>query len=74
MGTGTNIMHIANPTKAFLALVGFICITLLLAFDSISEATGTGMLGTLLGYIVGNGIGARAGMKADPIIAPKDEE
>lgn len=65
-------MTIGNPTKAFLALVGFICITLLLALDAISEATGTGMLGTLLGYIVGNGIGARHGLKADPIITPKD--
>lgn len=65
-------MTIGNPTKAFLALVGFICITILLALDAISEATGTGMLGTLLGYVVGNSVGAKAGIKADPIITPRD--
>lgn len=67
-------MTIGNPTKAFLALVGFICITVLLAIDAISEATGTGMLGTLLGYIVGNSVGAKAGIKADPIITPRDDK
>ena len=67
-------MTIGNPTKAFLALVGFICITILLALDAISEATGTGMLGTLLGYVVGNSVGAKVGIKADPIISPKDAD
>lgn len=66
-------MTIGNPTKAFLALVGFVCITLLLALDAISEATGTGMLGTLLGYVVGNSVGAKAGIKADPIVTPKED-
>jgi hypothetical protein len=65
-------MTIGNPTKAFLALVGFVCITLLLVLDAISEATGTGMLGTLLGYVVGNSVGSKQGIKADPIVVPKE--
>lgn len=67
-------MTIGNPTKAFLALVGFVCITVLLAINAISEATGTGMLGTLLGYVVGNSVGAKQGIKADPIVTPRELE
>jgi hypothetical protein len=32
------------------------------------------MLGTLLGYVVGNSVGAKQGIKADPIVTPKDHE
>lgn len=65
-------MTIANPTKAFLALVGMICITVLLAIDAITESTGTGLLGTLLGYIVGNTVGAKSKTPIDPIVGPRE--
>lgn len=64
-------MTIQNPTKAFLALVGLICITVLLALDAISEATGTGMIGTIIGYIVGNTVGAKQNIPIDPIVGPR---
>ena len=65
-------MQLTNPPKAFIALVGLVCLTVMLAIDAIDNATGTGMIGTILGYAVGNGIAARSGKPADPIIGPKD--
>lgn len=65
-------MTIQNPTKAFLALVGLICITVLLAIGAIQEATGTGMIGTIIGYVVGNTVGAKQNVPIDPIVGPKE--
>ena len=65
-------MTIQNPTKAFLALVGLICITVLLAIGAIQEATGTGMIGTIIGYVVGNTVGAKTNTPIDPIVGPKE--
>jgi hypothetical protein len=65
-------MTLTNPPKALIALVGLICLTVLLALNAIDNATGTGMIGTILGYAVGNGIAARSGKPAEPIIGPKE--
>jgi len=61
-------MTITNPPKAFIALVGLVCLTVLLAIGAIDKATGTGMIGTILGYAVGNGIAARTNTPVQPII------
>jgi hypothetical protein len=66
-------MTITNPPKAFIALIGLICLTVLMALGAIDNATGTGMIGTILGYAVGNGIAARQGVPVDPIIGTKPE-
>ena len=66
-------MNIANPPKALIALVGLICLTALLAVGAIDKATGTGMIGTILGYAVGNGIAARQGVPVEPIIGQRHE-
>jgi hypothetical protein len=50
-----------------------VCITVLLAVNRIPTEAGTGMLGTILGYAVGNGIAARGGKASTPIIGPKAE-
>jgi hypothetical protein len=60
-----------NISKATIALVALICVTILLITDSISSDGGFGLLGTIVGYAVGNGIAARSGTTADPIIRPK---
>lgn len=65
-------MTISNPPKALIALIGLICLTVLLALDAIDKATGTGMIGTILGYAVGNGIAARSGQTVEPIIGSKE--
>lgn len=67
-------MTISNPSKALIALVGLVCITALLAVGAISEATGTGMLGSILGYAIGNGIAARQNVPVEPIIGRKKSD
>ena len=66
-------MNIANPSKAMLALAAMVCITVLLAVQRIPTEAGTGLLGSLLGYIIGNGIGAKQGTPIEPIIGRKNK-
>lgn len=67
-------MTLANPPKALIALVGLICLTVLLAVGKIDAATGTGMIGTIIGYAVGNGIAARNRVPVEPIIRARTEQ
>ena len=64
-------MNIANPSKAMIALVALICVTILLATNSVDESAGTGLIGMIAGYAVGNGIAARRGDEVTPIIGRK---
>jgi len=66
-------MRISNPPKALIALVGLVCLTVLMALNSIEEATGTGLIGSILGYAIGNGIAARQGQDVDPIFGRKPD-
>jgi len=64
-------MNIANPSKAMIALVALVCVTILLATNSVDESAGTGLIGMIAGYAVGNGIAARRGDEVTPIIGKK---
>lgn len=64
-------MTLANPSKALIALVGLICLTVLMATHAISSDAGLPILTTIIGYAVGNGIAARKGDPVDPIIGAK---
>ena len=64
-------MNIANPSKAMIALVALVCVTILLATNSVDESAGTGLIGMIAGYAVGNGIAARRGDEVTPIIGRK---
>lgn len=64
-------MNIANPSKALIALVGLICITVLMVTDSISQDAGIGLLSAVIGYSIGNGIAAKQGVSVQPIIGRK---
>lgn len=64
-------MNIANPSKALIALVGLICITVLMVTDSISQDAGIGLLSAIIGYSIGNGIAAKTGQSVDPIIGKR---
>ena len=66
-------MTITNPPKAFIALIGLICLTVLMALGAIDNATGTGMIGSIIGYALGNGIASRANVPVEPIIGRKDK-
>jgi hypothetical protein len=64
-------MRIANPSKAFIALVGLICITVLIAIGKVDMSQGMPVITLVIGYAVGNGIAARSGEPVQPIIGPK---
>ena len=65
-------MKITNPSKALIALVALICITVLMALESIDTDQGMPILTLIVGYAVGNGIAARTGEPVEPIIGRKD--
>ena len=54
-----------------IALVALVCITILLVTNSVDESAGTGLIGMIAGYAVGNGIAARRGDQVTPIIGRK---
>jgi hypothetical protein len=64
-------MNLTNPPKALIAMVAMIVIAVLMVADSIANEAGTGMLGTIVGYAVGNGVAAKSGKDVQPIIGKK---
>lgn len=65
-------MRIANPSKALIALVGLICITVLMAIGKLDMDNGMPVMTLIIGYAVGNGIAARQGEPVQPIIGRKE--
>lgn len=66
-------MTFNNPPKAFLLLVAMLCVTVLLAIGAIDQSTGTAMIGSALGYIIGNGVAAKKGEPVEPVFKKADE-
>jgi len=64
-------MNFTNPPKALIAMVAMIVIAVLMISDSIASEAGTGMLGSIVGYAIGNGVAAKTGKPVEPIIGPK---
>jgi hypothetical protein len=60
-------VHVHNPPKAFIALVGMFLITVLMLAQRIPAEAGTGMLGAIIGYAIGNGIAAVNHESVEPI-------
>ena len=67
-------MNITNPPKALIALVGLVCLTILMATKAIDADTGVPILTTIIGYAIGNGIAARRGDPVEPIIGKKNKD
>ena len=67
----TDRMSIVNPSKAGLALAGMVCITVLMSLEKVATEAGTGMLGAIIGYAIGNGIASAQRQTVDPIIGRK---
>lgn len=66
-------MNIVNPSKAFIALVSLVCLTVLIAVNAIDQDAGLPVITAIVGYAIGNGIAARQGQPVDPIIGRKDK-
>jgi hypothetical protein len=64
-------MTLQNPSKALIALVALICITVLIAVSSIDSDQGLPIITMIVGYAVGNGIAAKNGEPVEPIIGAK---
>ena len=65
-------MRIQNPSKALIALVALICVTVLMALGKIDETGGMGILGMITGYSVGNGVGAIKRKDTSGMFGPKE--
>jgi hypothetical protein len=61
-----------NPSKALIALVALICMTVLLVTNSIATDQGLPIITMIVGYSVGNGMAALTGKPVDPIIMKKE--
>jgi hypothetical protein len=66
-------MNLANPSKALIALVGLICLTLLIAVEAIAADSGLPVITAIVGYAIGNGIAAKQGQPVEPIIGRKSK-
>jgi len=64
-------MILTNPPKALIVLVAIICITVLMAVGKIDQSAGTGMLGTIVGYSVGNSIRPKNGEQVPGIVSKR---
>ena len=64
-------MNITNPPKALIVLVAMICITVLMSTGKIDQSAGTGLLGSIVGYSIGNSIRPKDGSQVPPIIGRK---
>jgi hypothetical protein len=64
-------MILQNPSKALIALVALICVTVLIAVGSIDSDQGLPIITMIVGYAVGNGIAAKKGDPVEPIIGRK---
>jgi len=65
-------MTISNPPKAFILLVALICVTLLLAIGRVTNEAGLPIITAIVFYGIGNGVAAKSGKPASPIIGPRD--
>lgn len=62
-------MNITNLPKAVIVILGLACITVLMAIGKIEESAGTGLIGSIVGYGIGNGI--KGTSETPPIISRK---
>jgi hypothetical protein len=61
-----------NPSKALIALVGLVCITVLLSVGKLQTSEGVPIITMIIGYSVGNGMAALTNKTVEPIIKKKD--
>jgi len=61
-----------NPSKALIALVGLVCITVLLSIGKLQTSEGVPIITMIIGYSVGNGMAALSNKPVEPIIRKKD--
>lgn len=63
-----------NPSKALIALVGLICMTVLIGVKTIDQNQGLPIITMIVGYSIGNGMAALTNKPVEPIIRKKETE
>ena len=71
---GLDLGMSVNPSKALIALVALVCMTVLIAVGSIDQNQGLPIITMIVGYSVGNGMAALTNKPVEPIIRKKDKE
>ena len=66
-------MKISNLPKAVLLFTALICITVLLAVNSIDEAAGLPIISAIVFYGIGNGVAAKGKVDSPKIFGPKND-
>lgn len=61
-----------NPSKALIALVALICMTVLISVGAINQDQGLPIITMIVGYSVGNGMAALRDKPVEPIIKKKE--
>jgi hypothetical protein len=65
-------MNITNPPKALILMLALICITVLLAVNSIDETAGLPIISAIVFYGIGNGVAAKGGKDSPKIFGHKE--
>ena len=66
-------MNITNPPKALILMLALVCITVLLAVNSIDEAAGLPIISAIVFYGIGNGVAAKGKVDSPKIFGPKND-
>lgn len=66
-------MNITNPPKALILMLALVCITVLLAVNSIDESAGLPIISAIVFYGIGNGVAAKGGKESPKIFGPKHD-
>ena len=70
---GLDLGMSVNPSKALIALVALVCMTVLIAVGAIDQDQGLPIITMIVGYSVGNGINALRGTENTGIINKKKD-
>ena len=66
-------INVNNPPKLYGILLAMVLLSICLIAGKLSEAAYFGMMGTMLGYLVGNGVAARNGDPVQAVLGKREE-
>ena len=66
-------MIFSNQPKLLIILLSIVCITVLMAVGKLDQSAGTGMLGSIVGYSIGNSVRPKDGSQVPAIISRKKD-
>ena len=67
-------MILSNQPKLLIILLSIVCITVLMSLGKLDQSAGTGMLGSIVGYSIGNSVRPKNGEQVPPIISRKKHD